>query len=166
VEKKNIAKLAGSKMILGAIALFAVVYSFRNDAQKAPDSSKLIASAQVKPPVEIGSQDASQPSVLTGTHDVTISGCTITGGIAARVGLANCYDIHIARYQFGIFRNGGINMPDRKKIIRNYAMGPNAQTGGIYAFNDDSTSVSDSTATGIHGAENTDSLAASGPVTA
>lgn len=153
MEKKNIEKRAGSKMVLVAVAALVVMASScKKDAPVVPDSSKANASAPVQSSVAVSGQyKASQPIVLNGAHDMTISGYSISGGSASCIDLTNCYNIHITGCRLSNSDKMAINLSACKNVIVDDCEVSNVQRG-VYAFNSSSIQVKGNTFKSILGA--------------
>ena len=149
MENKNIVKRAGSKVVLSAVvALVVMASSCKKDAQIVPDSR---TGAPVQSSVAVGGQyKVSQPIVLNGAHDMTISGYSISGGSASCIDLTNCYNIHITGCQLSNSDKMAINLSTCKNVIVDNCEVNNVQVG-VYAFNSGSVQVKENTFKSILG---------------
>ncbi len=72
---------------------------------------------------------ASSPIKLTGSHDITISGKSITGGTVPAITLTNCYNVHITQNSLGNSTDVGIYLINCKNITIDYNYITNVSTG-------------------------------------
>ncbi|MDB5123625.1 MAG: hypothetical protein JWP94_1754 [Mucilaginibacter sp.] len=79
--------------------------------------------------VPYASYAASSPINLTGSHDITISGKSITGGTVPAITLKNCYNVHITQNSLGNSTNIGIYLINCKNITVDYNYITNVSTG-------------------------------------
>lgn len=162
MEKTNFVKHTVSKVILGMLVVTVfMVSSCKKDANVVPDGNK--ASAPVQSQVAVSGQyKTSQPIVLNGAHDMTISGYSISGGSASCIDLTNCYNIHITGCRLSNSDKMAISLSVCKNVIVDNCEVSNVQKG-VYAFNSGSIEVKENTFKSILGSahefvafENTD----------
>src|SRR4051812_4503781 len=68
---------------------------------------------------------------MTGAHDITISGKSISGGSAPSITLSNCYNVHITQNSLGNTTNTGIYLFRCYNITIDYNFITNV-SGGVY----------------------------------
>ncbi|MDB5133076.1 MAG: right-handed parallel beta-helix repeat-containing protein [Mucilaginibacter sp.] len=79
--------------------------------------------------VPYASYAPSSPINLTGSHDITISGKSITGGTVPAITLKNCYNVHITQNSLGNSTSIGIYLINCKNITVDYNYITNVSTG-------------------------------------
>jgi hypothetical protein len=76
----------------------------------------------------------SSPINISGAHDITISGKSITGGALPAITLTNCYNIHITQNRLGNSSAVGIYLINCRNIVVDYNYISNVSSG-VYAEN-------------------------------
>jgi len=147
---KNILKNRGNGIALtAALAVVLLVSSCKKDAQIAPAPA---ASANKSITIAKSNYKLSQPITLTGAHDMTISGDSISGGANSCISLINCSNIHITNCKLVNSSAMGVNLSGCTNIVVDDSYVANV-AAGVYSYNSKSISVMNNKMKNISGSQ-------------
>jgi len=138
---KNVLKTIGNGVTLTAtLAAVLLISSCKKEGQITPDNSANAAGANKSIAIGKSNYKVSQPITLTGAHDMTISGDSISGGANSCISLINCYNIHITNCKLVNSSAMGVNLSGCTNIIVDDSYVANVAIG-VYSYNGKSISV-------------------------